>query len=199
MPESKTKLGLRLPTDPRWANLAEMDIGAILTDHAYCEQKAASACISLIQLFPTHEKLVSEVAPIVSEEWEHFRMVYDEIKKRGFQLGRQRKDEYVIAILAFQRKGGSPDIRIMDKLLTNALIEARSCERFRMLSLHLSDPELRAFYHQFLVSEAGHYKCFLNLAKHYCGQKETEERWNEMLIKEAEIMRTLLPNGRRMH
>ena len=158
-------LGLKLPTDPRWVNLAEMDLAEILTDHAYCEQKAATSCISLIQAYPDKEELVREVAPIVTEEWGHFRMVLSELDKRGLKLGRQRKDEYVNQLLAFQKKSGSREERLLEKLLICALIEARSCERFRLLSLHIGDEKLRDFYYKFMVSEAGHYRLFIDLAK----------------------------------
>jgi len=144
-------LGLKLPTDPRWVNLAEMDLEEILTDHAYCEQKAASSCITLIQQYPEYYDMVQELAPIVTEEWGHFRMVLKELDKRNLTLGMQRKDEYVNALMEFQRKGGSRKDRLIEKLLIFALIEARSCERFRLLSLHINDDELKEFYHKFMV------------------------------------------------
>lgn len=197
--EQKTKLGLKLPTDPRWVDAAEKDLQEILTDHAYCEQKAASSCISIISQYSDHDKIVEELAPIVSEEWEHFRMVYEELKKRGLNLGRQRKDEYVNLLLKYQKKDGSKEDKLLDKLLTNAMIEARSCERFRLLSLHIKDDALKEFYHEFMVSEAGHYKTFLNLAKHYCGEEKALTRWQEFLTHEAEIMNRLEPRGNRMH
>ncbi len=137
-------LGLKLPTDPRWVNLAEKDLTEILTDHAYCEQKAATSCISLIQQYPDKEELVAALAPIVTEEWGHFRMVLAELKKRNLQLGKQRKDEYVNALLAFQQRGGGREAALLEKFLTCALIEARSCERFSVLRDHISDPELAA-------------------------------------------------------
>ncbi|RMD72677.1 MAG: tRNA-(ms[2]io[6]A)-hydroxylase [Bacteroidetes bacterium] len=192
-------LGLKLPTDPRWVNLAEKSLEEILTDHAYCEQKAATSCISLIQAFPEKEELVRKLAPIVTEEWGHFRMVLAELDKRGLKLGRQRKDEYVNALIAFQKKGGSRDERLLEKLLTCALIEARSCERFRLLSLHIADEELREWYHKFMVSEAGHYRLFIDLAKKYCGEEATRKRWQEYLDYEAEVMRQLELRGDRMH
>src|SRR5690606_37121143 len=151
-------LGLQLPTDPRWVNLAGKSLAEILTDHAYCEQKAATTCISLIQRYSQMEKLVEELSPIVTEEWGHFRLVLAELKKRGLKLGRQRKDEYVNKLLEFQQKGGDWETRFLDQLLTMALIEARSCERFKRLSEGLADPYLRSFYRRFMESEAGHYK-----------------------------------------
>ena len=154
--EQKNILGLQLPTDPRWVNLAEMSLEYILTDHAFCEQKAATSCISLIQKYSDKEKLVEELAPIVTEEWGHFRMVLAEMKKRGLKLGKQRKDEYVNKLLEFETKGGHPDDRLLDKLLICALIEARSCERFKRLSEGLNDEYLRKFYRRFMESEAGH-------------------------------------------
>lgn len=194
-----TKLGLKLPTDPRWVDLAGMDLGEILTDHAYCEQKAATSCISLVQAYPEKEKLVEEVAPIVTEEWGHFRMVLAELKKRGLKLGRQRKDEYVNKLLEFQRKGVSREEALLERLLICALIEARSCERFRLLSLHIADEDLRGWYHKFMVAEAGHYRMFLDLAELYFDKDKVRNRWLEYLKYEAEIMQQLTPRGDRMH
>ena len=192
-------LGLQLPTDPRWVNLAEKSLQEILTDHAYCEQKAATFCISLIQLYPEREALVTALAPIVTEEWGHFRQVLTELKKRGLKLGRQRKDEYVNRLMQVQKRGGSPDDRLVEKLLTCALIEARSCERFRLLSLHIADDALKSFYHQFMVSEAGHYRMFIDLAKRYGQEEKVQERWSVYLAEEAKIMQELEPRGDRMH
>lgn len=192
-------LGLKLPTDPRWVNLAEKDLKEILTDHAYCEQKAATACISLIQLYPDKMEMIEALAPIVTEEWGHFRMVLTELKKRNLLLGRQRKDVYVNELLKFQRKGGSRDENLLEKLLTCALIEARSCERFRLLSLHINDEELKEWYHKFMVSEAGHYVLFIDLAKHYFDEAKVKQRWQEYLAHEAEIMENLELRGDRMH
>lgn len=194
-----TTLGLKLPTDPRWVNLAEMDLAEILTDHAYCEQKAASACISLIQAYPHRLELVEELAPVVTEEWGHFRMVHAELKKRNLSLGRQRRDEYVRALLAFQRKGLSMEDSLLEKLLTCALIEARSCERFRLLSLHCADETLRGWYHKFMIAEAGHYRLFLDLAALYFGETRSRERWQEYLRHEATVLSNLAPRGDRMH
>ena len=192
-------LGLKLPTDPRWVNLAEKSLEEILTDHAYCEQKAATSCISLIQSFPDKEDLVVALAPIVTEEWGHFRLVLNELRKRALKLGRQRKDEYVNMLLAFEKKGGSREERLLERLLVCALIEARSCERFRLLSLHLDDEYLRDFYHGFMVSEAGHYRLFLDLANQYADPAIVKTRWNQYLEHEAEIMTLLNIRGDRMH
>jgi tRNA-(ms[2]io[6]A)-hydroxylase len=153
--ETKNILGLHLPTDPRWVNLAEISLEDILTDHAYCEQKAATSCISLIQRYSEKEKLVTELAPIVTEEWGHFRLVLAELHKRNLKLGKQRKDEYVNELLKFEIKGAGEEDRLLDKLLLCALIEARSCERFKRLSEGLEDDYLRSFYRRFMESEAG--------------------------------------------
>jgi len=192
-------LGLKLPTDPRWVNLAEKSLEEILTDHAYCEQKATTSCISLIQGYPDKEKLVQELAPIVTEEWSHFCLVIKELEKRGLKLGLQRKDIYVNKLLQFQQKGGGRDNSLLEKLLTNALIEARSCERFRLLSLHISDDNLKEFYHGFMVSEAGHYRLFLDLANEYFDSTRVKERWAQYLTHEEEIMKELDTRGDRMH
>jgi len=204
MPELSDKdslqmLGLKLPTDPRWVNLAEMSLEDVLTDHAYCEQKAATSCITLIQKNPERDRMVRELAPIVTEEWGHFRQVLAELDKRGLKLGSQRKDEYVNKLLAFQKKGGNAQDRFVDRLLINALIEARSCERFRLLSLHLEDDDLKEFYHKFMVSEAGHYRLFLDLAKEYGGEEKALARWQEFLDYEAQILQDIEVRGDRMH
>ncbi len=192
-------LGLKLKTDPRWANLAEMQLEDILTDHAYCEQKAATACISLIQRFPEKERMVRELAPVVTEEWGHFRMVLSEMDKRDLSLGRQRKDEYVAALRSFQKKGGSRQDQLIEQLLTCALIEARSCERFRRLSTELEEAELREFYHHFMVSEAGHYRMFIELARYYGDREQVDARWEEYLKFEGELMEDWALRGDRMH
>lgn len=197
--DTKNILGLQLPTDPRWVNLAEISLEAILTDHAYCEQKAATSCISLIQKYSDKEKLVMELAPIVTEEWGHFRLVLQELHKRGLKLGKQRKDEYVNALLQFQVKGGHPDERFLDQLLTMAMIEARSCERFKRLSEGLQDTYLARFYRRFMESEAGHYTLFIELAETYLPKEKVRQRWSEWLHNETDIMRTLTLRGDRIH
>jgi tRNA 2-(methylsulfanyl)-N6-isopentenyladenosine37 hydroxylase len=191
--------GLKLPTDPRWVNLAEKSIEEILTDHAYCEQKAASTNIGIIQLFPEHEELVEALIPIVSEEWGHFKMVLEELKKRNLKLGRQRKDEYVGAILQFSRKGGSREDLLLEKLLISALIEARSAERFRLLSTEINDEGLRKFYKKLMVSEAGHFRLFLDLALKYIPKEKVLKRWEEYLEKEKDILHQIELRGDRMH
>ncbi|HPH85294.1 MAG TPA: tRNA-(ms[2]io[6]A)-hydroxylase [Ferruginibacter sp.] len=192
-------LGLQLPTDPRWVNLAEIQLEEILTDHAYCEQKAATTCISLIQKNPEKTLMVEELSPIVTEEWGHFRMVLAELKKRKLQLGRQRKDVYVNKLLEFQKKGGSPDERFLDQMLTMALIEARSCERFKRLSEGLDDAYMRRFYRKFMESEAGHYTLFITLAEHYLPKKVVRKRWAEWLKYEKELMNSQEVRGDRIH
>lgn len=192
-------LGLRLPTDPRWVNLAEMELAEILTDHAYCEQKAATTCISLIQKNPEKQLLVEELSPIVTEEWGHFRMVFAELKKRNLQLGKQRKDAYVNQLLEFQKKGGSPNERFLDQMLIMALIEARSCERFKRLSEGMKDEYMRKFYRKFMESEAGHYTLFINLAEHYIDKTIVRKRWAEWLAYEKGIMKNLELRGDRVH
>lgn len=189
---------LKLPTDPRWVNLAEKSLQEILTDHAYCEQKAASTGISLIQKYPDRKELVEELAPLVSEEWSHFRMVLAEMKKRKLDLGRQRKDVYVNRLRQLIRKGNAAE-QFLDELLTGAMIEARSCERFRLLSEELKEESLRKFYRHFMESEAGHYTLFMKLAKKYIASKEVDDRWREILAVEREILKSLELSGERMH
>jgi len=192
-------LGLKLETDPRWVDVASKSIEEILIDHAYCEQKAASSGISLIILFPDREKLVEEVTAIVAEEWSHFERVLKELKTRGFGLGEARKDEYVQRLAKVEKKGGSRETQVMEKLLLSAMIEARSCERFKLLHEGLSDPSLKKFYYEFMVSEAGHYTTFLQLAKEYNPEKKVRDRWQEILEEEAQIVRTLEWRTDRVH
>ncbi|MCW3108562.1 MAG: tRNA-(ms[2]io[6]A)-hydroxylase [Segetibacter sp.] len=195
----KNILGLHLPTDPRWVDLAHISLEEILTDHAYCEQKAATSCISLIQRYSEKEKLVTELAPIVTEEWGHFRLVLAELKKRNLTLGKQRKDEYVNKLMAFQKKDGSDEERFLDKLLIFALIEARSCERFKRLSEGLNDTYLSNFYRRFMESEAGHYTLFIELAETYIDKERVRKRWQQWLEYEAGIMKELTVRGDRIH
>ena len=197
--DTRNILGLQLPTDHRWVNLAEMQLEEILTDHAYCEQKAATTCISLIQKNADKELLIDELSPIVTEEWGHFRMVLAELKKRNLKLGRQRKDIYVNKLLDFQAKGGSPDERFLDQMLTMALIEARSCERFKRLSEGLDDAYMRGFYRKFMESEAGHYTLFINLSEHYIDKKIVRKRWKEWLAYESNLMDSAEVRGDRIH
>lgn len=181
-------LGLKLPTDPRWVDLAAISMEAILTDHAWCEQKAASSCISLIQRYASRIKLVDALSPIVTEEWGHFRLVLQEIRKRGLTLGNQRRDLYVHKLLDFQQKGGDEEGRLLDQLLTMALIEARSCERFKRLSEGLEDEYMAKFYRRFMESEAGHYTLFIELAETYIDTTRVQSRWQEWLNYESKIM-----------
>ncbi|KAB2917323.1 MAG: tRNA-(ms[2]io[6]A)-hydroxylase [Bacteroidetes bacterium] len=192
-------LGLKLATDPRWVNIAEKTIEDILTDHAFCEQKAASSGISLIVNYSDKEDIVQAVTPLVAEEWGHFRKVVKELNKRGLKLGKQRRDEYVLKIKGLRQDGGTRDQQLVEHLLIFALIEARSCERFRLLSLHISDPALKEFYHEFMVSEAGHYRLFIDLAKKYMPEEHVKERWNAILEGEAEILASLELRGDRVH
>ena len=197
--DTKNILGLQLPTDPRWVNLAELSLAEILTDHAFCEQKAATYCISLIQRYSSKEKLVSELSPIVTEEWGHFRLVLAELHKRNLKLGKQRKDEYVAALIDFQQKGGDAEGRLLDQLLTMALIEARSCERFKRLSEGMEDAYLRKFYRRFMESEAGHYTLFITLAEHYIDKPTVRKRWKQWLEYEKELMKSEAVRGDRIH
>jgi tRNA-(ms[2]io[6]A)-hydroxylase len=184
-------LGLKLPTDPRWVNIVEKNIEDILTDHAYCEQKATSTAISLIVSFPEYTALVIEMTALVKEEISHFKMVHDRIIANGWVLGRDRKDDYVIQLLKFFPKGGSRTTQLVHRLLYAALIEARSCERFRLLSEELTDKELAEFYRKLMVSEANHYTMFLGFARQYGEREDVDKKWLDLLDYEAEIMKNL--------
>lgn len=195
----KNILGLKLPSDPRWVNLASLSLEAILTDHAWCEQKAASSCISLVQQHSGRTELVRALAPVITEEWGHFRLVLAELERRGLTLGPNRKDIYVNSLMAFQKKGGSPGERLLDQLLMMALIEARSCERFKRLSEGLDDPHMRSFYRRFMESEAGHYTLFIELADLYMDPLQVRKRWQEWLGYEAGLMQGAQLRGDRIH
>ncbi|WP_199856319.1 tRNA-(ms[2]io[6]A)-hydroxylase [Lunatibacter salilacus] len=192
-------LRLQLPTDPRWVDVAKMSLADILVDHAYCEQKAASSCISLILKFPELDKLVETLTPVVAEEWDHFSRVMDQLRKRGLPFGHPRKDEYVVQLQKFVRKGGSRMQQLTEYLLMNALIEARSCERFKLLWQNLEDEELKNFYYELMVSEAAHYVNFIDLAKTYFPKDKVEARWQEWLAYEKEVLSSQEIRGDRMH
>lgn len=184
-------LGLKLPTDPRWADIANKNIEEILIDHAWCEQKAASTAISLIVSFPEYNELVEEMHDLVQEEMSHFKMVHELLKERSITLGRDRKDLYVVELMKFFPKGGSRTDQLTHRLMYAALIEARSCERFRLLSENLVDKKLARFYRKLMISEAGHYTLFLRLARKYGNENEVNEKWQKLLAFEAEIMKNL--------
>ena len=188
MAQESVMLGLKLPTDPRWVKLVESNISEILTDHAWCEQKAASNAISTIVRYPDLTDMVEELTAIAQEEMEHFGMVLEKIKARGFKLGHERKDDYVGQLSKFIKRGGSREGQIVDRLLFAAMIEARSCERFKMLSERISDPDLAEFYRELMISEAGHYTTFLKLARQYGGSIDVDARWQECLDFEAAII-----------
>lgn len=184
-------LGLKLPTDPRWANIAEKNIEEILTDHAFCEQKAASTAISLIVTYPELSDLVTEMSALAREEMSHFEMVHKRILDLGLTLGRERKDEYVHKIMAYFPKTGDRNERLIHRLLVAALIEARSCERFKVLSENIGDKELSQFYNALMISEANHYTMFLKFARQYGERDIVDEKWQGLLNFEAEVMKGL--------
>jgi len=181
-------LGLELATDPRWAKIAEENIEEILTDHAWCEQKAASNAIKLITQNPELTDLVTELIIIAQEELEHFQMVHNIIKERGYTLGRENRDSYVNELYKFRIQGGGPRERLVDRLLFSAMIEARSCERFKLLSTKIKDKELSKFYHELMISEAGHYTTFINFARKYGQSVNVDKRWAEFLKFEGELI-----------
>ncbi|MCH7403014.1 tRNA-(ms[2]io[6]A)-hydroxylase [Belliella kenyensis] len=192
-------LHLQLPTDPRWVDIAKMNLEDILTDHAYCEQKAATSCISLIVNFYDFKELRDVLVPVVAEEWGHFERVIDQIDKRGYTLGKPRKDEYVIKLAEFVKKGGNRPQQLSEYLLMNALIEARSCERFKLLSKDIQDEELKKFYYELMISEAGHYVNFIELARQIHDKDQVNERWKEWLLYEAQVLKQITIRGDRMH
>jgi len=186
----RTILKLQLPTDPLWVkNVVESNIEEILTDHAFCEQKAASNAITLIVQNPQLSDLVQEMAALVQEEMDHFKRVHDIILERGFILGRERKDDYVNELRKFLgTSGGSRSVQLIDRLLFSAMIEARSCERFKVMSEHINDPQLSEFYHELMISEATHFTTFIRLAKKYADGIDVDKRWKEFLDYEAQVI-----------
>ena len=195
----KTTLRLEMATDPRWASLAGKSLEFILSDHAWCEQKAASSGISLISKFSEYEDVVDAVSPVVAEEWGHFRKVLKELEQRNMKLGKQRKDLYVNKLRDFVKNSGNKQEQLVENLLLMAMIEARSCERFKMLWQELEDEHLKKFYYDFMVSEAGHYKMFIDLAKKYASPEHVEMRWSEWIRFEAEMIQNLELRPDRMH
>jgi tRNA-(ms[2]io[6]A)-hydroxylase len=184
-------LGLKLETDPHWVNIVEKNIEEILTDHAWCEQKAATNAISIMISYPYHSDLVDELLSLAKEELSHFEMVHQKIKERGYTLGFERKDEYVNELYKFMRKGHKKEIVLIDRLLFSAMIEARSCERFKILSQHIKDEELRGFYHELMISEANHYTTFLAFARKYGNEVEdVNARWQQWLDYEAQVVKS---------
>lgn len=181
-------LGLKLPTDPRWANIAEASIDEIMTDHAWCEQKAATNCISLIVANPELTEMVDTLIKVAQEELSHFEMVHEKIKARGKILGRERKDDYVNELYRFMKKGEGRTMALVDRLLFAAIIEARSCERFKVLSENIKDDDLKKFYRELMISEANHYTVFLGFARKYAQGINVEERWKEWLDYEAKVI-----------
>ena len=185
----KTILKLQLPTDPLWVkNVVESNIEELLTDHAFCEQKAASNAITLIVQNPNLNDLVQDMAMLVQEEMDHFKRVHDIIIERGFVLGRERKDDYVNELRKFIIVGGSRADQLVDRLLFSAMIEARSCERFKVLSENINDEQLSKFYHELMISEATHYAMFIRLAKKYAGDIDVDKRWKQYLDYEAQVV-----------
>ena len=183
-------LHLKLKTDPRWATIVATNIEEILTDHAWCEQKAATNAITIITLNPEYPDLVSDLLELAKEELEHFAMVHEIIKKRGYKLGRERKDSYVNELYKFMNKGGSRLESMVDRLLFSAMIEARSCERFKLLSNEINDEELSKFYYDLMVSEAGHYTTFITFARKYGKDVDVDRRWKELVEFEGHLIKS---------
>ena len=192
-------LGLKLSTDPRWVNIAEKSIEEVLIDHAYCEQKAATNCISIIINFPDKKEVVDALSPIVTEEWGHFRMVIRELDKRNLSLGVKRTDDYVKLLSRVIITGGDRDNQLVERLLLAALIEARSCERFKILSENLEDEGLKKFYKELMISEAGHYRLFIDLAKLYWPEEKVKAKFEHYLQEEAKILAKMDIRGDRVH
>lgn len=182
-------LGLKLPTDPHWVNIVESNIDEILTDHAFCEQKAASNAISIIVNFPEYSELVKSMTELVQEEMTHFRQVHDIITSRGGTLGKERKDDYVNELMKFIKvPHRNREETLVDRLLFAAMIEALSCERFRVLSENIKDEFLSGFYRDLMISEANHYTLFIGYARKFASTVDVDKRWQEFLDYEADVI-----------
>ncbi len=186
----KTILKLQLPTDPTWVkNVVESNIEELLIDHAYCEQKAATNAITLIVQNPNLSDLVQQMIALVQEEMDHFKRVHEIILQRGYVLGKERKDDYVNELRKFIIVGGGREAQLIDRLLFSAMIEARSCERFKVLSENINDKQLSEFYHELMISEATHYTMFINLARKHAVAIDVDKRWKEFLAFEAQVVK----------
>ncbi len=184
-------LGLKMATDPRWVNIVSKNLDEILIDHAFCEQKAASNAISIIVQYPQYPDLVQAMTAICQEEMQHFSLVHQKILDRGFKLGFERKDPYVNDLSVFLRQSKTNSSKkglFVNQMLLAAIIEARSCERFKILSEELEDAGLRNFYKGLMESEARHYTTFLNFARKYGEGINVDEHWNAFLEFEASLM-----------
>jgi tRNA-(ms[2]io[6]A)-hydroxylase len=184
-------LGLKMATDPRWVNVVTKNLQEILTDHAFCEQKAASNAISVIVQYPMYPDLVKAMTEICQEEMTHFHMVHELILAKGLTLGFERKDPYVNDLSEYLRRNktnSSPQGQFVNKMLFAAMVEARSCERFKILSEELPEEDLRLFYRTLMESEARHYTTFLGFARKYGKGVDVDQCWNDFLEFEAELM-----------
>lgn len=182
-------LGLQFETETSWAEIAKDDLQQILTDHAFLEQKAASNAVSIIINYSEETALVKEMSSIAIEEMQHFKMVHSLMVKRGMVLGREQKNDYAIRLQKFFNKTKDRTEALIQRLLVAALIEARSCERFKVFSENMEDQELSKFYSNLMISEANHYTTFLKFAREYQDREIVDQKWNALLAFEAEMMK----------
>lgn len=189
-------LGLKFETETSWAEIAENDLQQILTDHAFAEQKAASNAVSIIINYSEETEMVQAMSEIAIEEMQHFKMVHDIMIARGMVLGREQKNDYAKHLHSFFQKTSDRTDALIQRLLIAALIEARSCERFKVFSDNLNDEELSAFYKDLMISEANHYTTFLGFARKYQDRKIVDKKWEGLLAYEAEFMKNRGKNAR---
>lgn len=189
-------LHLLQPTPRSWAQAAADDVDSLLADHAHCELKAAQSALSLVARFGAeHALLVEPLSALAREETQHFRMVFERIQARDGDVGTPSRDEYVRALQAAARQDAEQPL--LDRLLVCALIEARSCERFKVLSEELPDGELAGFYRGLMASEARHFTLFAGLAERIFGAP-ARVRLTTLAQREAAVARHL-PLGPTVH
>lgn len=193
-------LALLCPTDPRWTECVERDLDGLLRDHAHCEIKAAQSALSLVARFGAEDPdLVAPLVALAHEETEHFEAVHARIRARGGVMSHPGSDEYVAALRraagADRDDGQDP---LLDRLLISALVEARSCERFKLLSERLGDASLRAFYRELMGSEAKHFRLFAGLAEGRFGADAARARLEVLAGREA-VVAGKLPLGPTVH
>lgn len=189
-------LCLKCETNPGWIKSAMANLNSVLIDHAHCEKKAAATGMSLLSAYPDKTEISLTMSDLVEEEIGHYRSVVKIIDEKGIKLNYDTGDLYVKELLSYINK--NEPRRLLDRLLTAGIIEARSCERLQILAENINDEILKKFYTELAASEAGHYVTFIKLAKLYFEEKEVNQRLDELTNIERNIV-VSLPNHPVMH
>jgi tRNA-(ms[2]io[6]A)-hydroxylase len=197
---NRTDLPLKSATSPNWARDVLREPLALLNDHAHLEKKAAANALELLNRWPEPnppENWITAMTAIARDEVEHLAVVCRLLARRGGRLTKQHSNPYASALRQLVRKGEGRD-ELVDRLIVSALIEARSCERFKLLAEFSQDAELAKLYRGLWASEHGHYRMFLQLAERVDSRESVERRWDQMLDAEARIIQSQ-EVGPRMH